>query len=200
MSEPASTRSGLRNLAIALGLCVLQTAILGAMIESRAGILRSGDEILLKTAPVDPRDLLRGDYVVLAYDISTIPGAVITGERPVDAGWHSMQVRLRPGSDGYWTVAEATFGALAPQEGSVILETQRFRYYGAAELTASSDASLRVDYGIERFYVPEGEGYDIETARNEGDVAVVARVGKGGKSQIRKLRIGGVALYQEPLY
>ncbi|MBW8319213.1 MAG: GDYXXLXY domain-containing protein [Arenimonas sp.] len=200
MSEQGSGRSGLRYLAIALGLCVLQTAILGAMIESRAGLLRSGDEILLKTAPVDPRDLLRGDYVVLAYDISTIPVAVMTGERPVEAGWQTMQVRLRPASDGYWTVAEAAFGALAPQDGSVILQTQRFRYYGVGELTASADASLRVDYGIERFYVPEGEGYEIETARNAGEVAVVARVGKGGQSQIRELRMGGVALYEEPLY
>jgi uncharacterized membrane-anchored protein len=29
--------------------------------------------VLLKTAPVDPRDFLRGDYVVLNYDISSVP-------------------------------------------------------------------------------------------------------------------------------
>ena len=111
----------MRYLAIALGLAVLQTAVLGWMIESRAGILRSGEEILLKTAPVDPRDLLRGDYVILSYDVSTIPAALITGDRPDGPGWQVMQVRLKPGVDGFSTVAEASFGALARQEGSVVL-------------------------------------------------------------------------------
>ncbi|WP_454287150.1 GDYXXLXY domain-containing protein [Rhizobium arsenicireducens] len=198
MSNEGGKTMGLRYLAIAAGLSLLQTAVLGAMIESRAGILRSGDEIVLKTAPVDPRDLLRGDYVILAYDISAIPASIIIGDRPADAGWQTMQVRLRQGSDGYWTVAEASFGTLAPQDGSVILQTQRFRYNGEADLEAGP--ILRVDYGIERFYVPEGEGGEIETARNEGDVTVVVRVGKGGQGQIRELRMGGAALYEEPLY
>lgn len=190
----------MRYLAIALGLVVLQTAVLGWMIESRAGILRSGDEILLKTAPVDPRDLLRGDYVILAYDVSTIPVALITGDRPAEAGWQVMQVRLKPGADGFWTVAEASFGALPQEAGSVVLETQRFYYYGGADLASSPDASLRVDYGIERFYVPEGEGREIETGRNAGEVTVVVRVGRAGRGQIRELRMDGAALYQEPLY
>lgn len=186
----------MRYLAIALGLTVLQAAVLGWMIESRAGILRSGEEILLKTMPVDPRDLLRGDYVILAYDVSTIPATLITGDRPDGPGWQVMQVRLKPGVDGLWTVAEASFGALAPEEGSVVLQTQRFYYYGAID----AGDSLRVDYGIERFYVPEGEGKEIETGRNAGEVTVVVRVGKAGRGQIRELRMDGTALYQEPLY
>lgn len=196
MTVETGKSNTMRYLAIALGLVVLQTAVLGWMIESRAGILRSGEEILLKTAPVDPRDLLRGDYVILAYDVSTIPAALITGDRPDGSGWQVMQVRLKPGADGFWTVAEASFGALAPAEGSVVLQTQRFYFYGAVDV----GDSLRVDYGIERFYVPEGEGKEIETGRNEGDVAVVVRVGKAGRGQIRELRMDGAALYQEPLY
>ena len=68
--------------AVALFIAIVQTAILGYMIEGRASILRSGTEVLLKTAPVDPRDLLRGDYVILTYDISTISTTSITGTRP----------------------------------------------------------------------------------------------------------------------
>lgn len=200
MSMETAKPSAPRYLAIALGLAVLQTAVLGWMIESRAGILRSGEEILLKTAPVDPRDLLRGDYVILAYDISTVPVALITGDRPVTPGWQVMQVRLKPGVDGFWTVAEASFNALAREAGSVVLETQRFYYYGSADLAADAGASLRVDYGIERFYVPEGEGREIETGRNAGAVTVIVRVGKSGRGQIRELRMDGAALYQEPLY
>jgi len=34
--------------------------------------LQTGEEVLLKTRPIDPRDLFRGDYVILNYEISTI--------------------------------------------------------------------------------------------------------------------------------
>src|SRR5512142_3370735 len=51
----------------------LQTAwILGTtFVQERA--LHSGALVLLETHPVDPRDLLRGDYVTLNYKISTVP-------------------------------------------------------------------------------------------------------------------------------
>ncbi|HIE31672.1 MAG TPA: hypothetical protein EYP67_04720 [Methanosarcinales archaeon] len=34
--------------------------------------LHFGQEIVLKTDPIDPRDLFRGDYVTLSYEISRI--------------------------------------------------------------------------------------------------------------------------------
>jgi len=34
--------------------------------------LQTGEEVLLKTTPVDPRDLFRGDYVILNYEISRL--------------------------------------------------------------------------------------------------------------------------------
>ena len=51
---------------------MVQIVLLAAMITDRAQILRDGTEVKLQTRPVDPRDLLRGDYVVLGYDISQL--------------------------------------------------------------------------------------------------------------------------------
>ena len=51
-------------------LALAQIAFLSWMIAGRAAILRDGREVLLKVEPVDPRDLLRGDYVVLTYEIT----------------------------------------------------------------------------------------------------------------------------------
>src|ERR1019366_3838972 len=50
----------------------LQTAwILGTtFVQERA--LAGGKVVLLETRPVDPRDLLRGDYVTLNYKISDV--------------------------------------------------------------------------------------------------------------------------------
>ncbi|MDR7027464.1 GDYXXLXY domain-containing protein [Rhizobium rosettiformans] len=183
--------------AVALAMALLQTAILGYMIEGRAGILRSGTEVLLKTAPVDPRDLLRGDYVILTYDVSTISTTSIIGQKPETGDAARLHVRLKPGADGFWTVSEASFDPLPVEDGSVVLLSQPVTIY---DWEWQNAGNLTVSYGIERFYVPEGEGRPIEDGRNEGRVSVAARVSEDGQAQIRTLMLDGEPLYEEPLY
>jgi uncharacterized membrane-anchored protein len=183
--------------AVALFIAIVQTAILGFMIEGRASILRSGTDVLLKTAPVDPRDLLRGDYVILTYDISTISTTSITGTRPQTGEVARLHVRLKPGADGFWTVSEASVAPLVGQDGSVVLKSQPVQI---SEYQWEEGGSVSLTYGIERFYVPEGEGRPIEDGRNEGRVSVAARVSDTGQAQIRALMLDGEPLYEEPLY
>ena len=64
----------------------------------------------------------------------------------------------------------------------------------------SRDAMLSLRFGIERYYVPEGEGLLIEDARNEGRTTVAIRVSASGEPQIARLMIDGETLYSEPLY
>lgn len=183
--------------AVALFIAIVQTAILGYMIEGRASILRSGTDVLLKTAPVDPRDLLRGDYVILTYDISTISTTSITGTRPETGEVARLNVRLKPGADGFWTVSAASFDPLAEEAGSVVLISQPVTIY---DWEWQNAGNLTVSYGIERFYVPEGEGRPIEDGRNQGRVSVAVRVSEDGQAQIRALMLDNEPLYEEPLY
>lgn len=185
-------------LAAAVVVSLAMTAVLGYQIARRAAILANGADILLKTAPVDPRDLLRGDYVILSYDVSTVAGSLITGERPANGEQARLWVRLKPGEGGFWSVAEAAFSELPLIEGSVVMRSQPFMHHDYG--TAVADQSFFVDYGIERFYVPEGEGLAIEDARNDGEVSMAVRVGAGGDAQIRALLIDGKPVYDEPLY
>ena len=112
------TRSTLRLVMAALLVAGLQTGVLGYMIASRAAILRSGMEVLLKTAPVDPRDLLRGDYVILSYDISSVPGESLVGPRPALSGWQVLSVRLKKQPDGFWGISESSYTDLPPSPGT----------------------------------------------------------------------------------
>ncbi|QLF70309.1 GDYXXLXY domain-containing protein [Peteryoungia desertarenae] len=179
------------------GMVILQTALLGFMIESRASILRSGTEVLLKTRPIDPRDLFRGDYVILNYDISDVPIALIAGARPEEGSSQRLHVRLVPGPDGYWNISEASFETLARASQSVVMTTKPITVY---DWLWQGNGNLRVDYGIERFYVPEGEGLVLEEARNEGRLSVAVRVSESGQAQIRALFLDEQELYEEPLY
>ena len=68
MKEPrlprgSSGMSGNKLLVAAVLLAFAQIGFLSWIIAGRAAILRDGQEVLLKVEPVDPRDLLRGDYV-----------------------------------------------------------------------------------------------------------------------------------------
>src|SRR4029077_13511649 len=107
----------------AIVVALLQTIVLGYWIESRAAILAYGTDVLLKTAPVDPRDLLRGDYVTLNYDISRVPLATLVGTRPENAASRVLFVRLQRGQDGFWSVVESSFSPLAAKQDTVILKT-----------------------------------------------------------------------------
>lgn len=187
----------IRPLFAAILVALLQTAVLGYMIESRASILRNGVDVVLKTVPVDPRDLLRGDYVVLSYDISNIPADKVTGGFPTEATDAQVSVRLEKQVDGFWTISEASFGTLPPKEGTVIARSSPFYFYPTPDSPASS---VNVEYGIERYYVPEGEGLVLEEARNASALSVTASVDGDGRMQIRSIAIDGKPLYEEPLY
>ena len=55
-------RRPLNPLIAALISALVLVGTLVYMVQQRASILRNGTEIILKTAPIDPRDLLRGRY------------------------------------------------------------------------------------------------------------------------------------------
>ncbi|WP_113553796.1 GDYXXLXY domain-containing protein [Rhizobiales bacterium] len=185
----------LNPLLAALLVAGVQTAALGYMIESRASILRSGRDVLLKTVPVDPRDLLRGDYVILSYDISRLRPELFKGDTPKQSEEAKVYVRLERQLDGFWAATEASFAPLSPAGDSVVLRSLPFTYYPSSALS-----SVNVEYGIERFYVPEGEGRTLEEARNAEALSVNIRVDAKGKAQIREIAVNGSPVYEEPLY
>lgn len=187
-------------LAGALSAAVLVGTLL-YMIQGRAAILRNGAEVVLKAAPIDPRDLMRGDYVRLGYeDISTVSGALFTDgwpEQDVDA---PLWLALATGEDGLAKVASISFAR--PDTGvadTVYLRSEPVKVY-ASDKERSRDVVLSLQFGIERYYVPEGEGLEIEAARNEGRTTVAVRVSASGEPQIARLMIDGETLYSEPLY
>ena len=60
--------------------------------------------------------------------------------------------------------------------------------------------TMRVDYGIEQYFVPEGEGRNIENLRDDSRINVVVAIGGDGKAAIKRLLIDGVERYEEPLF
>ena len=92
--------TGNRIIIAALVVALAQIGFLGWIIAGRAAVLRDGREIMLKVEPVDPRDLLRGDYVSLCYEISRIPVSQITNLPPEAVSERLTSAALCPGEEG----------------------------------------------------------------------------------------------------
>ncbi len=174
--------------------------ILVAMILDRAAILRGGAEVRLATEPVDPRDLFRGDYVVLSYAVSMVETP--RGEPPKVGT--PVFVRLKPGEGGRHVAAGLSFAlpTLGPGEVAIAGKVR-----GSHECIANPGRPappctpgariVRVAYGIESYFVPEGEGRAIETTE-ASRVEVVAAVSASGRAAIKRLLIDGKPVHDEP--
>ena len=173
-----------------------------ALVESRAAILRGGTEARLKTVPVDPRDLFRGDYVVLAYPISTVAGSDnVKGVRRGD----TVFVTLARDAEGFAQAKAVAATRPVAGEGEVVI-AGRVLSTGACALNeagqadcASGSGRLRVAYGLESYFVPQGEGRRIETT-SRARIEVVAAVAADGTAAIKRLLIDGKLVYAEPPY
>ena len=166
------TMNGKRLLLAAVLVTLAEIGFLGWVIAGRAAILRSGRDVVLKVEPIDPRDLLRGDYVRFGYEIRQIPvrlvenappGEFVTEEGPIF-------VRLGRDPDGIWR----------PRSASLSRPSQAPAAAGEVDIKGSipggwamgPGGSLNVDYGIDRYYVPEGAGRRIEEDMRERPFAV----------------------------
>jgi uncharacterized membrane-anchored protein len=191
--------TGRKLIISALLLALVQIGFLGWMIAGRAAILRDGREVLLKVEPVDPRDLLRGDYVLLGYEISRIPVSLIAN---LPAGGKiasglSLVVRLKQDADGYWRPVSAWLdkaaSAAGPDEVDIVGRIP-------AGWDPAGVATVAPDYGIERFYLPEGEGKAIEKDMRVRPFGIRAAIAKDGTAQIKALMDGDKTLFSEPLF
>jgi uncharacterized membrane-anchored protein len=190
----------LRYILAALVLCGL---ILATVVQ-RAAILRSGQEVRLEVVPVDPRDLFRGDYVVLDYRIGTVDMPKDAMSSPFTRG-QQVFVTLRPdGSNKSKAVAISAERPAVSGTDLVIAGVVSSPSTCPLNETGTRDCKLGsravgVRYGLESYFVPEGEGKKIELTP-KALLEVVAAVAPSGQSAIKRLLIEGKPVYDEPLY
>jgi len=133
---------------------------------------------------VDPRDLIRGDYVILNYKISRLDGTLF---KP------ALTNELRTGTKVYVTlVKEGEFHRAAsvslqpptPDSGRVLqgeVITPWSLQFGASK----APVSVRVEYGLERYYVHEGTG------QPQGKLTARISIPQSGHASIQQVFIDG---------
>jgi uncharacterized membrane-anchored protein len=176
---------------------VLQCALLILMVADRVRILREGREVTLQTQPVDPRDLLRGDYVVLGYDISQLPAGALAGQPTAERN-PVVFVKLAPDANGLYQAASVHAEPVTVTAPEVLIRGRIAHSCGSTNRTFCD--KLQIRYGLESYFVPEGAGKTLEQARNQQKLRVVAAVLPSGHAAIKRLLLDGQPVYEEPWY
>lgn len=152
-----------------IALVAAQILVLLFMASSHFLIQSTGEEIKLKTAPVDPRDVLYGDYVTLNYDISDINVSYFRSDEKPERGDTVYVLLKRVGN--YDELVSAHLEKPVTTDDQKMLKG-RIDYVSHSSDSSYAIESVRVLYGFERYYVAEGTGKELEDKRGQFDVIV----------------------------
>jgi uncharacterized membrane-anchored protein len=179
-----------------LAVVALQTVALVYMIVDRQHMLDASRVATLKVVPVDPRDLFRGDYVVLSYDISRLDVKTIEGEDTFASG-DTAYVTVRKSADGDWSAVSIAHKPGTASAGDIPI---RATVMTADDITAEGPSFVSLTFGVESYFVPQGTGHDIEQQAREHKLSVDVAVDEQGRAAIKAIRGDGKVFYAEGIF
>ncbi len=171
--------------AILWGSVLLQVVILSSMIVLHSLPFIFGEHIIVRVQPIDPRDLFRGDYVILRYDFNSPQGTSVEGAPQLP-------------DDNYQNTAEMTDRVIY-----ATLELDRDgRHHHAVKWSLERPESgvfikglcshysryrCEVRYGVEAYFVQEGAGLKLEQQRNQHNLSAELVVAPWGAAKLVRL-------------
>ena len=153
----------IRNLLIVLAV-MLQCGTLGAICFQREMVLRTGTPVFLRTVPIDPRDLFRGDYVRLSYDVSIVPTELIPKEELESMRKPGKRVYLRYRTDARNVMIPEKLSLKEPGEGRFIR--------GYTAINPQDSNSIQVSYSVEKYFMQQGKGLILQEGESLEGVAI----------------------------
>jgi uncharacterized membrane-anchored protein len=138
---------------LGLGVCLGAPVLL---IAEKEHLLATGRVVLLPLAPVDPRSLMQGDYMVLRYAVARPLQEALRAATPAtdDDGFEGPRTGsfiLTLDADGVGTFARLDDGETPPGPNETRLRFKRARFEPA--------------FGAEAFFFEEGRGEYYEAAK-----------------------------------
>jgi uncharacterized membrane-anchored protein len=159
-------------------LALIQLALIAVPLADRLEVQFGGEEVILDLRPVDPRDLLRGDYVIVNLALTQVSREV-------------------PGTSGDFAEGEIIYAGLERKEDGAANVVKISRTRGDAgpvamkgRIESVSFDTLSIDYDIDAFFLPEGEGLEIERLPAER-VQIVVAIHPDGRSLPLRLLVDG---------
>ncbi|MEH7222668.1 GDYXXLXY domain-containing protein [Bacillus sp. JJ1566] len=128
-------------------ILLLQIGFLGYQIGSNESLLKNGKEITLELAPVDPRSVMQGDYVILRYEIAEV----------------NELKNVHSGNRVYILAKEDKDGIYQREEILTSIDPKKYQLAEDEVLIAGKyNGYNEVILGIESYFVKEGTGLDLQ--------------------------------------
>lgn len=148
---------------LAITMVAAQLGVLAFMAGEREWIMRTGRTMHLRTAPVDPRDPMRGDYVRFDYEIARLPRGLA---RDGVVAWFEARSRGMRQLRDQRVFAEVKLD----EEGvaHVVAVSDRAPAPGPflrGRVQSIDGQSLRVRFGIEALFMEQGAAKALEDLR-----------------------------------
>lgn len=174
-----------------VAMIVAQWFVPWKSIHTNERVLREGTAYKFRTAPIDPHDPFRGEYVTLRYDLEN---QKIFAEQDAELQQAQRAYILLKTVDGYAAIDRLE--TAEPDADVSYIHCQ----IDAWNMTEDS-TMISIDLPFDRYYLEEGRGRraeqlmteSMDTESREMDAYVIVRVLEG-KGVIEELVIGGKTL------
>ena len=143
----------------------------------------TSDRVRFEVVPVDPRDMMRGEYIILGYEFSRLPEDIALLDEKIKSYKTNINVNQKS-IDVYvalkFNLKEDVykgifFGSTPPTKG---------RY-----LMGKLNPSNRIEFGIESFYLQQGKGRIYEQAIREKKLVAEVYLSPDGSAQMKQVHI-----------
>lgn len=159
--------------------CAFQTIAVLCLALPPALTLTQGKTITVQTEPVDPQDMFRGDYIRLGYGFSQVP----TKE---DFAYNEkVFVLLKQDAQRQWKPIGAFKKRPLPAPDEIVLLGENDNSF--------EQHKVRVRYGIEQVFVPEGKGKNVSSADK---LEVELAVPDSGRAVIKRVQLKDNVFYE----
>jgi uncharacterized membrane-anchored protein len=161
----------------------LQVIALAFIAGKREWIYHFGEVVYLKTAPVDPRDIFRGDFVRLNYDIAAQDSDI---SQPSSDTLHKDQTLFMLLYKDKRDIAYASAITTDKPSDGLFIKGFHSRY-------------RNIRFGIEKYFIEQGSGKSIEDKRGsrnswQTSMEVEVALGSDGTAVIKGYRWSNISI------
>ncbi len=167
-----------RHIIIGLSAAIaFQGVVLATEYINSVTPLMFGKEYRIKTRPLDPRSLFRGNYARLSYDTSQMKLYSEIKEKNLRRD-DVVYVQLNPLEEGLHQLGTIT---LEPPAGVPFIRGRvANRWFG--------HGSYDVKFGIEAYFAPKEKALELEREVRRGAIAVVM-ISSSGKAALKEVEV-----------
>ncbi len=158
-----------------IGFLILFLIIIGSFILNKERVLWNGTEVILETVPIDPRDILRGDYVILKYKIGEGEKIKNILENKNFSYGDKVFVNLKQKPDQRVEVVDVF--KEKNKAGNLFIKGIYFEDWNGKKIKFPE---------IEQYFVPEGKGWEVERMRGKNLEALIILT-KDGEAVLKNL-------------